>query len=366
MSRVNKKNLKKTIIGESYTYKDLCEMGVFDKYYKGGNSKQAQLVELATYCEYEKTGYKYKIIQIFDKPINLLNDTNRNEYRENIQLLILDRLEQMKNLGYHMVETPMKICEEISLVNDNFRKIMNALYNNSQEELEFIAGQFGKTVTPKTLRFVIGTIQRMVIPILRGALDSLRKEGTIVFEEKFKCCKLINGEKVICHCKDEEKELMLNTEDDVKKALGIESKKEFIKNPNLKAKFEKKCKEVYIQHGILYFFTAWDIKATKRTIESGKTRISKELQAKAKKELNENIVNGVNNTLENQCDNMTEKYKPKKTLGKDKEDRQKQTGLKSESQEPDFKDKCQDIGTKVTSRRTRKKIKTFDDVPEGE
>mgnify|MGYP003158494666 CR=1 FL=1 len=369
MSRVNQKQLKQLEVGQAYSYKNLCDMGVFDKYYNSGNSKKAQLTELSTYCEYEKAGSKYKIIQVFDKPIVLIDENinmEKNEYRENVQLLVLNRLNELEAFGYHMTESPIKICEEISLVNQNFRKTKNALHENNQYELEFIAKQYGENVTPKTLDLVINNIQRMVIPILKGALEALESEGTITFETKWKCCKFIDGKKTMCYCTKEEKDLMMNTEDKVKKELGVESKSEFVKNPKLKAEFDKKCKEVYINHGILYFYKAWDIQATKSTIESGIMRISKKITAKARKELNENIVDGVNKRLEKTCDNMTEKYKPKKVLGKNKTDRPKQTGLKGESQEPDFKDKCKDIGTKVTSRKTRKKIQRFEDIPDDE
>lgn len=87
-------NINKLRIGESYTYKKLCEI-LEIKYYSGGNAKARQLKELRKQIKYEKNGTKYTILELIDNDGNNVynyyeddnKDNNIKEKEENLNRL---------------------------------------------------------------------------------------------------------------------------------------------------------------------------------------------------------------------------------------------------------------------------------------
>lgn len=106
-------------------YKELCT-ALEIEVKSSSNSKNAQLKELARFCEFNKSGHKFIISSVYDTPLPKEENrgksegsrNNNNVYGDLIQLLILDLLAQCNNGRLSISRS--KLLLTINMVNDNY------------------------------------------------------------------------------------------------------------------------------------------------------------------------------------------------------------------------------------------------------
>ena len=133
-------------------YKELCSL-LEIKVYRG-DSKLAQLKELATHVRYEKQGHKFIIKEIY-KEQKAKEDGRVGGYSE-MRTLIL-RLLDISNQNNNIVLPTNVLLRKLSMVNDNY-----AIARRSQKELgelldmkqEYIADFYSST--HKNLKRALG------------------------------------------------------------------------------------------------------------------------------------------------------------------------------------------------------------------
>lgn len=113
-------NIENISAGQIFkNYKELCLE--LEEEVKAGDSKKAHLAELARYCNFEKVGHRIKIKEIYDIPIEKVENRGRSEsrniYGKLIQLLITDLLAKYKG---HLSISRSMLLRSISMVNSNY------------------------------------------------------------------------------------------------------------------------------------------------------------------------------------------------------------------------------------------------------
>lgn len=112
---MNLENLEVGMIVKNY--KVMCELLGEDV--QAGNSKKSQLKEWDRYFKYNKSGNKFVIIKIYEKPIEKEDLRGKSSiYGELAQLLIVDML--MKNKEKHVSMSKSMMIESIGIANRNY------------------------------------------------------------------------------------------------------------------------------------------------------------------------------------------------------------------------------------------------------
>ena len=120
---INTSNLK---IGQVVkNYKELCAL-LGEEFKQGGDSRKAQLKEFARYFEWEKSGQKFLITDIYDTPLPKEDGRNKGKYVKCIEIILLNYLSKQK--GYTYTLSKKKWWELLGMVNRKYDNV-------SQEEL---------------------------------------------------------------------------------------------------------------------------------------------------------------------------------------------------------------------------------------
>lgn len=115
-------NLK---VGQTYKYKELCEVLGIKPTSKANNSRIAQFKELDTLCKYEKQGHSIIIKKIYTKQGEKMDKRklgNNNDISKNLRYMILDLLS--KNESTESIEIGFSktlIYRHCGMINHNYR-----------------------------------------------------------------------------------------------------------------------------------------------------------------------------------------------------------------------------------------------------
>ncbi len=109
-------------------YKAMCEI-LEQEEKKLGNSRYGQLKDWERYFNWEKTGHKFYIKEVYDVPKEKVDNrgknknsrNNRTKYLNNIENLVLNLLAQGSYLGYGKVFlSKSKMLKELEMINENY------------------------------------------------------------------------------------------------------------------------------------------------------------------------------------------------------------------------------------------------------
>ena len=312
-------NLQENMVIKNY--KELCSL-LEIKVYRG-DSKLAQLKELATHVRYEKQGHKFIIKEIY-KEQKVKEDKRVGGYSE-MRTLIL-RLLDISNQNNNIVLPTNVLLRKLSMVNDNY-----AIARRSQKELgelldmkqEYIADFYSST--HKNLKRALET-----------NLNKLQRERLVFWSNTIMVCKNKIGDikknelgefevdedgKLICDIKQEfrvatqqEKEIILSTEKQVLIKYGFSEIGDIYKHCKSDSFYKEVYKRVKKSCNINFYFLGYDITFIKENIEEELKKIDDS------NSLNNQMNQVVKERIKNNAITRVEKAKDKKVaLGRDKD-----------------------------------------------
>ena len=312
-------NLQENMVIKNY--KELCSL-LEIKVYRG-DSKLAQLKELATHVRYEKQGHKFIIKEIY-KEQKVKEDKRVGGYSE-MRTLIL-RLLDISNQNNNIVLPTNVLLRKLSMVNDNY-----AIARRSQKELgelldmkqEYIADFYSST--HKNLKRALET-----------NLNKLQRERLVFWSNTIMVCKNKIGDikknelgefevdedgKLICDIKQEfrvatqqEKEIILSTEKQVLIKYGFSEIGDIYKHCKSDSFYKEVYKRVKKSCNINFYFLGYDITFIKENIEEELKKIDDS------NSLNNQMNQVVKERIKNNATTRTEKAKDKKVaFGRDKD-----------------------------------------------
>ena len=160
---INTSNLK---IGQVVkNYKELCAL-LGEEFKQGGDSRKAQLKEFARYFEWEKSGQKFLITDIYDTPLPKEDGRNKGKYVKCIEIILLNYLSKQK--GYTYTLSKKKWWELLGMVNRKYDNV-------SQEELL----EIDPVITKFEIRQYYQRCNKKLEEILFSALRSLSSRKLI-------------------------------------------------------------------------------------------------------------------------------------------------------------------------------------------
>ena len=312
-------NLQENMVIKNY--KELCSL-LEIKVYRG-DSKLAQLKELATHVRYEKQGHKFIIKEIY-KEQKVKEDKRVGGYSE-MRTLIL-RLLDISNQNNNIVLPTNVLLRKLSMVNDNY-----AIARRSQKELgelldmkqEYIADFYSST--HKNLKRALET-----------NLNKLQRERLIFWSNTIMVCKNKIGDikknelgefevdedgKLICDIKQEfrvatqqEKEIILSTEKQVLTKYGFSEIGDIYKHCKSDSFYKEVYKRVKKSCNINFYFLGYDITFIKENVEEELKKIDDS------NSLNNQMNQVVKERIKNNAITRVGKAKDKKVaLGRDKD-----------------------------------------------
>ena len=161
--RINTSNLQ---IGQVVkNYKELCAL-LGEEFKQGGDSRKAQLKEFARYFEWEKSGQKFLITDIYDTPLPKEDGRNKGKYVKCIEIILLNYLSKQK--GYTYTLSKKKWWELLGMVNRKYDNV-------SQEELL----EIDPVITKFEIRQYYQRCNKKLEEILFSALRSLSSRKLI-------------------------------------------------------------------------------------------------------------------------------------------------------------------------------------------
>ena len=161
-------NTSRLQVGQTVkNYKELCAL--LGEKESAGNSRKAQLKEFARYFEWEKSGQKFLITDIYDTPLPKEDGRNKGKYVKCIEIILLNYLSKQK--GYTYTLNKKKWWELLGMVNLKYDNV-------SQEELL----EINPVITKFEIRHYYQRCNKKLEEILFSALRSLSSRKLIDWE----------------------------------------------------------------------------------------------------------------------------------------------------------------------------------------
>ena len=161
-------NTSRLQVGQTVkNYKELCAL--LGEKESAGNSRKAQLKEFARYFEWEKSGQKFLITDIYDTPLPKEDGRNKGKYVKCIEIILLNYLSKQK--GYTYTLSKKKWWELLGMINRKYDNV-------SQEELL----EINPVITKFEIRHYYQRCNKKLEEILFSALRSLSSRKLIDWE----------------------------------------------------------------------------------------------------------------------------------------------------------------------------------------
>jgi hypothetical protein len=164
-------NTERLTIGQTIkNYKELC--AILGQEVKGGKAKKLQIEEFKRYFDFEKSGQKFIITDIYDAPLTKEDKRklgNNSIYVKYIELILLHYLS--KQNGYTRTLTKQNWWKLLGMVNQKYNKI-------SRQRL----CQLDYTVTKFQIDHFYQRCNKKLEQILFSALNNLKNRKLILWE----------------------------------------------------------------------------------------------------------------------------------------------------------------------------------------
>ena len=285
--RINK-NVTQTIIKGEYTYKQLCEIGVFIDGAKTGNTKKAQITDLKQYLDMDTESKKGKIIVkgIYEeKKIKFMN----SELISYIQMIIIDNL--IKNEGNKMIATTKDLVNMCGMVNDKFDNSYNDISYSTNVDLGIVYD---------VMNGITSTNSRNIY----RALNDLQNKGSILFRQQIFVIKKEYDIKhdmdiyISVEPNDYEYEQIIIYQNEVMELLKIDDMSSLFHGKNASS-FSKYKKEINIrlkELGYESMFWAYKINYSSKVLEKV---LSKRKYQDIKSQINKQVLERIFKSIDN-------------------------------------------------------------------
>ena len=273
-------------------YKELC--GFLGQEIKTGKAKQLQIEDFKRYFDFEKSGQKFIIIDIYDEPLTKEDKRrlgNNNIYVKYIEVILLQYLS--KQDGYTKTFTKRNWWELLGMVNRKYKKI-------PKEQLT----EIDYTITSFEIDHFYQRCNKKLEAILFSALNNLKRRKLLIWELQTVIVVIDeNGKMTYFLADDESKKKILQVERYVlNKVMGYEKIIQvfcrFKQNEYYK-KVNQRLEELYGWH---HYFKQIKLIYTPEDVLEAIQQSEIDLQ---KAILNEKIIKVIN-------DNAEEKYNKEK------------------------------------------------------
>lgn len=152
-------------------YKELCNL-LNIPILSGGNMKQSQIKQLKCYMDFDKSGQKFIVTDIFDTPLTV-NDQrklgNNSIYVKYIEVILLQYLS--KQNGFTSTLNKVDWWKLLGFINDKYKNIPD-------KDLELL----DPTVTPFEIKMFYQRCNTKLERILFSALNNLKNRKLIMYE----------------------------------------------------------------------------------------------------------------------------------------------------------------------------------------
>jgi len=279
-------------------YKQLCEL--LGEETKTGNARKAQLKEFKRYFDWEKSGQKFIITDIYDEPLEKDDKRkfgNNSIYVKYIEVILLKDLSKQK--GFTRTLTKRKWWELLGIVNERYNKV-------PQKELE----KLDYSVTPWEVKHFYQRCDKKLNQILFSALNSLKSRKLITYEIQTIIVERDEKGRDIYHeADDNEKKMLLDVEHHVLHNIYKYDKIIYVFLKFQQKEFYEKVNE------LLYKHYGWDhcFKQIKIIYTpDGVRQVYPELEAKLQQELslmlNKEVCIAVDKNAQNYYKSWDEKH----------------------------------------------------------
>lgn len=289
-------------------YKELCK--ILDIKVKAGDSKKAQLKELARYCKFTREGFKYIIEEIYNKPLEKVdnrgkseNSRNHNIYAKYLDILLIDYFSTL-DVNKKYFYTTYSLAESVKLINHNYQTAIN---NKNKFFWWFYDENTEENLNKQIIFDFFNRTKSTIKNIIRESLKRFEADNLINFKEGY----IIYYSNVLRIVTEEEKEIIIKIENELLKELDIKSKFQLQFNDSLRMKYYKKLKERVKKEfknkfciNITNLYQGYEVIVKSKNIEKLKQEDRKDYQLK----LNQTFERKVIETLENQYNKTIAKY----------------------------------------------------------
>lgn len=287
-------NLRKGMIIRNY--KDLCLLlGVEPK-----TNKTYQLKEFARYFKFHKEGFKYIIDEIYEKPLEKIENSagNNNKYIIEIQDILTDYIYNNRDETGKVVLSFSKIINVLGLVNETY-----AIGNSRKKELSDILN-----VKLTAVHYFYNSTRSEFKGIVERALNNLQKRSVIHYTKK----KMIafstkdeNNKRITVYreATQPEIELILDTQRSVLDYLQIKNMQDLLFCGSVKYKEFLELVKAELPKDWKYYFDVYELIVGKYAIKSEYENVI----AKRKQDLNQKSIDRVNKCLKIVSDKDDEK-----------------------------------------------------------
>lgn len=173
---INISGLSKGVIAKNYN--DMCRL-LGCKPCKGhGSDRDCQIKNWQRYFNFEKSGHKFIVTEIYDTPLPVLDGrkTKEGKYNKYIELLLIKYLLTRKE--NHSDITKRELYSVLGMVNQNYGML------NYDDNYKGLQKELGK-MTIFNLRQFHQRVENKLSKMLFTALESMMKRHIITYEKKF-------------------------------------------------------------------------------------------------------------------------------------------------------------------------------------
>lgn len=277
-------------------YKELCAL--LKQEVKGGKSKILQLEDFKRYFDYEKSGQKFIITDIFDVPLSKEDKRklgNKSIYVKCIEVILLQYLSKQE--GFTKTFTKRNWWELLGFVNHKYNRI-------SAKELE----NLDYTVTPFEIKHFYQRCNKKLEQVLFSALNSLRERKLLIYDVQTVIVKSDSDakkEKYSIASDDEKKKILQVERYILNSVMGYEKMIQVFCRFKQNEFYQSVNEKLYELYGWSHYFKQIKVIYTPEDIKDALPKMEIDLQ---KELLNKKIIDFLNANAEEIYKKKREKY----------------------------------------------------------
>ena len=330
-------------------YKEMCF--ILEEKEKKGKSRLLQIANWERYFKWHKDGQKFIINEVFEMPIDKIDnrgktENNKAKYLTNIESLILNLLVQGGSLGYGKVFlSKNKILRELKMINNNYafcklrlpklsefmnidNEVIKEWYDSTSRMLESNLDSALKNLESQSLIFWSKEITiAKAIPIAEIRNNKISKTKIIdQYDEEIINYDYYATNEVVLQYRegtDDEKRFILYTEKEILKEMGLDNKSQVIAC-GLWQDFIERVNNILLDKlNIAFYYKSYKIlfnlEHVLENIDINDFKLTDFIETIEKKKLNEGIINRIENNAINRQERA--KKKKEKIIGKTRDEK---------------------------------------------
>ena len=330
-------------------YREMCF--ILEEKEKKGKSRLLQIANWERYFKWHKDGQKFIINEVFEMPIDKIDnrgktENNKAKYLTNIESLILNLLVQGGSLGYGKVFlSKNKILRELKMINNNYafcklrlpklsefmnidNEVIKEWYDSTSRMLESNLDSALKNLESQSLIFWSKEITiAKAIPLAEINKNKISKTKVIdQYDEEIINYDYYATNEVVLQYRegtDDEKRFILYTEKEILKEMGLDNKSQVIAC-GLWQDFIERVNNILLDKlNIAFYYKSYKIlfnlEHVLENIDINDFKLTDFIETIEKKKLNEGIINRIENNAINRQERA--KKKKEKIIGKTRDEK---------------------------------------------